>query len=134
MDSTTFGRRALNSASWRILPIPSDSKAELVFADDHGRRAAALHFGQVHTADTRRADGFGNINNGILIPLNNIDLFVVQFFDNSLDSHAFDPHACTNRIYACLRRHHCNLGTRAGLPGNGADFHHAMINLRDFVF
>ena len=116
-----------------ILPIAADGQAELIFPDHHGGGAVAFHFGQVDAADARRADGFGNINNGILIPLDDVDLLVVQFLDDGLNADTLDAHAGADRVHACLGGHDSHLGARTRLTGNGADLDDAMIDLGDFV-
>ncbi len=116
-----------------ILSITADGKTELILANHHGGSAIAFHLGKVDTTHTGRADGLGNINNGILIPLDDIDLLVVQFLDDGLDANTLDPHAGTHRVHACLGGHHSDLGAGTRLAGDRPDLDHTMVDLRNFV-
>src|SRR5690606_28835598 len=117
----------------RVLSITPDRQAQLILADNHRGSSVPFRFRKIHAAHTRRTDCFRNINNGIRIPLDDIDLFVMQFLDDRLDAHTLDAHACTNRIDTRLRGHDRYLGTCTRFARDRADLHHTVVNLRHFV-
>src|SRR5690242_4647011 len=136
----SFGKRLDVNAPTRqfrgetgILSIASDRKTELILIDHHGRGTIAFRFRKINATYSRRANRFGNINNGVLIPLNNVNFFVVQFLDNRLNTDALDSYTCANRINTRLGSHDGNFGAGTRLACNCTDLNDTMINFRDLV-
>ena len=79
-----------------------------------------------------RAEGFCNIDRRVGIPLDDVDLFVVQLIDDALYARAALADACTDRIDLHVRRMYSNLGAEARFARDGFDLHDAGLNLRHF--
>ena len=117
-----------------VLPIAANRQAQLVFLHYNGSRAARIRpLGEKHPIDACRADGLGNINYRIGIPLDNVDFLVVQFLDDGLNTDAFDAHTSAHGVNAGLGSHNGHFGALSRLAGNGADLDDAMIDLRNFI-
>ena len=93
-----------------------------------------FHFIQINTGYFGRADRLGDINHRIGVPFDNINLFIVQFFNDSLDTHASNTHTGSDRVHIGLGGRNSHFGTLARLARNGADFNDAVIDFRDLVF
>src|SRR6476661_7635426 len=116
-----------------ILSVTPNRKAELILIDNHRRSTIAFHFRKIDATYPSGADGFGNINHGILIPLNNVNFLVVEFLDNRLNTDTFDPYTRADRINTSLGRHNGDFGTGTRLTCNRTDLNHTVINFRNLV-
>ena len=78
------------------------------------------------------ADGLGDETLGVRFPRHYINLFPLEFVDNALNAVAAQPDAGPHRVNALLSGVDGYLAAKAGVPGNGFDFHGAVINFRHF--
>ena len=119
----------------RILPIPANRQAELIFHHNHRGGLSALGMLiQIYAGNTRRAERLGNVRSRVGIVFNHINLFVVQLAHDRLDAHPANAHACAHRVHRRLKRRHGYLRTLARLSGNRADLYQAVIDLGHLIF
>ena len=116
------------------MALSADREAELILRDHH-HRGFVITFAvvQVHTRNPRGADCFADINRGVWIPLNYVDLFVVQFAHDSLDADASLAHARPNRINPLLSSRNSHFGTLPRFAGDGTNLNNPVVNFGDFI-
>ena len=115
-----------------VLPVASDGQGHLVFGDDHiGGSFGLVDF---NGSDIGGAQGAGDEGGGIGIPLNDVDLFALEFVDDALDAVAAQPDAGAYGIHAILSGGHGDFAADAGVAGDGADFHGAVADFGYFRF
>ena len=83
-----------------------------------------------HLSRLQRVDDEGR---GFVIPGNDIDLFALQFVHNGLHARTAHTDTGTDRVDRVIVGDHADLGTAAGVTGDGLHFDDAVVNLRYFL-
>ena len=78
------------------------------------------------------ADGLGDETLRVGFPRHYINLFPLEFVDDALDAVAAQADAGPHRVNALLSGVDRYLAAKAGVPGDGFDFHGAVIDFRHF--
>ena len=110
-----------------VLPLPPDGQGELVVRHDDGGGSPFLQEDGEHAG---RAQGVGDEDGRLGVPLDDVNLLASQLVDDGLNADAPHAHAGAHRVHAGLVSGHGDLGAGAGLPGDGLDLHGAVVDLR----
>ena len=113
-----------------VLPLFANRQGKLAVGNDHN---GGLFLGvQFHMNHFGGADGLGDEPLGVGFPRHYINLFPLEFVDDALDAVAAQADAGPHRVDALLGGVDSYLAAKAGVPGDGFDFHGAVIDFRHF--
>src|SRR5208337_3760385 len=113
-----------------VLALLADGQGEVRVVDDDFE----LLFSQIgdgDAADFGRLQGLFGEGGDLFRVLDDIDFFAAQFADDGLHAHALHAHAGADGVNVLVAALDGDLGALAGLAGDGADDHGAVIDLRD---
>jgi len=99
----------------------------------HGGFIIALAVVQIYTCNPGWANGFADVNLGVRIPLDDVNLFVVQFAYDCLDADTPLAHTSANRVNTLLCGRNSHLGALTRLAGDRTDLNDAVVNFGNFV-
>ncbi len=118
-----------------VLTLAADGQRKLVVGhNDHGRLALFGVLLQKDVGDTRRAEGLGDEDALVGVPFDDVDLLVVEFADDALNTHAAHADAGPHGVHAVLQGLDGDLGALARLAGDALDLHLAVVDFRYFEF
>jgi hypothetical protein len=115
-----------------VLSLAPDRQRELIigYDDRGGFGVLALRLrNRVHRQDLGRAEGLGDEDRGIGVPLDDIDLLILELIDNELDARSALANTGPHRVNPGLQRGDRDLRARARLTGDRLDLNLALLNL-----
>ena len=113
-----------------VLSPPSDCQRYLIVGNDSV--CLLVFIVQDDTHGFGRAQGTVDKNFRLAAPVDDIDLFVVEFFNDGLYPHALQTHAGTHGIDAFIVGKNSHFGSVSGKTGHSLDLDDAVVNLRHF--
>ena len=116
-----------------ILTLFADRERKLRIIDDY-LEVLLLRVDDRHVVDLGRAQRVARKGHGILVVLDDVDLFTLQLPDDRLHAHTLHSNTRSHTIYIRILGVDSDLGSLARLAGNRFDHHRAVINLRNFHF
>ena len=120
------------AASLGILTLAADRQREHPLGHDDVRDS--MLFVDPDLDHLGGAQGLGHECEGILGPLDDVDLLAAQLGDDSLDARAALPDRRSNRIETLLARRDGDLRTAAGLARDRLDLDGAGVDFRNLEF
>ena len=119
----------------RVLTFATNRQRQLVVGDnDNGCLAVDRVVIQEDPRHPRRAQGFGNEGDGVGIPFNDINLFVVEFLYDILYADPAHADAGPYRINAILQCGDRHLGSMTRFARDILDLDLSVVYLRHFIF
>ncbi len=113
-----------------VLALLADGERELGVVDDDLDLLVA-EVGDGDAADLGGLQGLFGEGGDLVGVLDDVDLFAAQFADDGLDAHALHADAGADGVDVLVAAHDGDLGALAGLAGDGADGHGAVVDLGD---
>ena len=117
-----------------VLAVAADGLGEVFFADADEDAAIDWVDGDFVVADLSGFEGVLEEGLGVIAPLDDIDLFVIEFADDVFDASAAHADAGADWVDLGVCGEDGDFGTVACFAGDGADFDGTVGDFADFAF